>query len=245
MGHMDRPTQVGHVRGFLERARAMGLREIGFSDHDYYEPYFDFDVIRQTALEYQDMHVRVGVEFDYVPGQEQRIADIINRYELDYAIGSVHEVYGWAFDILNQKDVPPHLSQDELYQQYFDLVRQGAQSGLFQIIGHLDLIKLNGIRPKGDVRELAADALQAIVAGDLCVEINTNGLNKSVREVYPENRLIAELAAEGCAFTLGSDAHEAVRTGENLDMAADILRACGVKHVYSFSQKKRISYSLV
>ncbi|MCL1851896.1 MAG: histidinol-phosphatase HisJ family protein [Peptococcaceae bacterium] len=247
MGHMDRPTQAGYIREFLERARVVGLLEIGFSDHDYYEPHFDFALIRGIAHEYPDLRVRLGIEFDYVPGREERIAAIIERYDPDYAIGSVHQINEWAFD-MDTHSVEEHNKQpltfDEIYRAYFGLVRQAAQSGLFQVIGHFDLIKINGMRPDSDVLKLADGALQAITDHDLCVEINTNGLNKPVREFYPETRLVSALASRGSAFTLGSDAHEAGRVGENIDAAANLLRSCGVRHVYSFERKKRIGYAI-
>ncbi|MCL1791277.1 MAG: histidinol-phosphatase HisJ family protein [Peptococcaceae bacterium] len=249
MGHMDRRTNTHSVRGFLEQARVAGLLEIGFSDHDYYEPYFDFDLIRQVAAAYPDLRVRLGIEFDYVPGQEQHIAAMIDRYDLDYAIGSVHQINGWLFDMegssVEEYDRPLKEQGDEIYRGYFELVKQAAQSGLFQIIGHLDLIKINGMRPESDVIELASGALRAIADQNLCVEVNTNGMNKAVREFYPEPRLIAELASMGVAFTLGSDAHEANRIGENLGVAAEILNSCGIEQVWSFDQKKRVRYELV
>jgi histidinol-phosphatase (PHP family) len=185
----------------------------------------------------------VGIEFDYLPGQEQPIAAMLDRYDVDYAIGSVHEVEGWDFNMGGWGDM--RRSRDDLYRGYFDMVQQAAQSGLFQIIGHLDLIKMGGLRPKGDIVALAAGAVEAICEADLCVEINTNGLNVPAREFYPERALIEELAAHGAAFTLGSDAHGAERVGENLDKAADILRGLRVGQVYGFAQKERVAYSLV
>ena len=244
LGHMDRTATEATVRVFLDQARAQGLREIGFSDHDYYEHAFNFDVIRMVARDYPDLKVRCGLEAEYRAGDEARIAALIGRHTLDYVIGSVHEMDGWAFDSYDQEEEHRGRKKDETYRAYFRLVEKAAASGLFQIIGHLDLIKLFGMRPESDVRDLAAPALEAIARAGLCVEINTNGRNKPVGEFYPEDKLVEEIARRGILFTLGSDAHDGSRVGADLGEAAALLRSCGVQEVYGFARKQKIRYAL-
>ena len=81
------------------------------------------------------------MEVDYLPGKESLTKQVLSAYDFDYIIGSVHF---WLIGILpirltkryDQVDI------DELYVQYFTLIQQLATSGLFDIVGHLDVIKV-------------------------------------------------------------------------------------------------------
>ncbi len=48
-------------------------------------------------------------------------------------------------------------------------------SGLFNIVGHLDLIKIFKFMPKRDIRLIAKDALMAIKKSNMALELNSAG----------------------------------------------------------------------
>lgn len=239
-GHQDRPASRENIQDYLEAARRAGLEEIGFADHDRYFDDLNLPLIGEVAQAYPDVKVRLGLEVSYRAGDEEKIRALLERFPLDYAIGSIHDIKGWLFDYPDQAPKHQEMDPDRLYLTYFALVEQAARSHLFTTVGHFDLIKIFGVRPRTDVRELAKSALQAIVEEDLVVEINTAGRYKPVGEFYPEAKLIREMVNRGLEFTLGSDAHEASLVGRDLREAAQFLQSCGVKRLISFEQKMRI-----
>ncbi|UWG98362.1 histidinol-phosphatase [Dehalobacter sp. DCM] len=237
LGHRDREANRDNIRSFLGEALRKKLTRIGFADHDYYWHELNFDLIRETALEYPELEVRVGLEVDYREENEESIRRMIDQYDFDYIIGSVHEIKGWLFDYPEEEEEHRRRNPDQLYTDYFSLIEKAARSGLFDIIGHIDLVKLFGIRPYTDVRILAKPALEVIKQNGLVVEVNTNGRYKAVNEFYPDFNLIETIKQMDIAFTLGSDAHEFGNVGRDLFEAAKQLESAGVRTLTGFTRR--------
>ncbi|ADY54994.1 histidinol phosphate phosphatase HisJ family [Syntrophobotulus glycolicus DSM 8271] len=244
LGHLERTGSQENIRGFLDKAVEAGLSEIGFTDHDDYFDHLDFGLIREVAAEYPHLRVKVGLEADYREGEEGRIKSLLSRFDFDYVIGSVHEIRGWLFDMPQEEQAHYIKEPDRMYKDYFRLLEKAARSGLFQIIGHLDLIKIFGVRPKTDVRELAAGVLDAVQESGLAVEINTNGRYKPVGEWYPEQKLIEEVIRRNIPLALGSDAHVPENVGRDIQEVAALLRKMGVGQIVSFDREKKILINL-
>lgn len=244
LGHNDREANRETIRAFLDVASRKGLKEIGFADHDYYFEQMNFPLIREVAQDYPHLAVRVGLEAEYRVDDEGRIKQLLDQYPFDFVIGSIHEVNGWAFDMPDQESIHKKKDPDELYRAYFEVVTQAAASGLFTTIGHFDLIKIFGVRPKTDILKLADEALTVIAKRDLTLEVNTNGRYKPVQEFYPARRLMEEIQRRGIEFTLGSDAHFADFVGRDLDEASQVLRQIGVHAVVGFESFDKVHYAL-
>jgi histidinol-phosphatase (PHP family) len=244
IGHNDREANRENIRAFLNVATRCGLKEIGFADHDYYWDQMNFPLIREVAQEYPDIAVRIGLEAEYRPNEEDRIRNLLQQYSFDYVIGSVHEIAGWTFDIPEEEPSHHQKEADQLYRDYFDVVTRAAKSGLFTTIGHFDLIKVFGVRPTSDVVALADEALTTVAENGLVLEVNTNGRYKPVQEFYPEKRLMEEIKRRGIDFTLGSDAHCAEAVGRDIEEASQLLRQIGVRTLTGFKGLDKISYTL-
>ena len=99
--------------------------------------------------------------------------------------------------------------------------------GVFDIIGHCDLIKVFGDRPEGDLKPLWRVFLEKVKKHDTAIEINTNGIQKPCGEMYPEPALLEMAARMGVGLTFGSDAHKPERVSENFDAAVDLAKRSG------------------
>ncbi|MDQ6965330.1 MAG: histidinol phosphatase, partial [Mariprofundaceae bacterium] len=131
---------------------------------------------------------------------------------------------------------------EEVYCAYFDLVAKSAASGMFDIIGHPDLIKKFGHRAPADsepVRQAEEAMLQAVQKADVALEISSAGLRKPVGEIYPHPRIVARAAGLGIPFAYGSDAHGPDAVAHGMDECLDLLESCGVKEICSFKARKR------
>ncbi len=156
----------------MDSARAKGLTDIAFTDHDRYHAGVDFGEIERLREANPDMKIRAGIELDNDPVHSAAGRRWVEEHweQLDFVLGSVHflERPDQMFD-----SVPEGAAQfegraiDEIYADYFRRVREMAASGLVDCLAHIDLIKIHGHRPSGDVAALAAETLDFIAARGL------------------------------------------------------------------------------
>ncbi|MFO7820070.1 MAG: histidinol-phosphatase HisJ family protein [Halanaerobacter sp.] len=239
LGHEDREGTAADIREFLVQAVEMNVKEIGFTDHNRYYEQFDFELIKEVGKEFPEVEVRAGIEMDYTPGEEEEIANFLAQFDLDYAIGSIHYLDDWMFDHPDYKDEYDQWEIDELYKTYFEYVEGAAKSGLFEMLGHLDLIKVFNFRPASDVVELVTPTLEVIAEEDLVIEVNTNGRNKPADEFYPSRGILEKAYQLGIKVTMSSDAHRADRVGENLAEVREMLLDIGYEKIATFDNQQR------
>jgi histidinol-phosphatase (PHP family) len=133
---------------------------------------------------------------------------------------------------------------DEIYSDYFRRVREIAATGLVDCLSHLDLIKIHGHRPCGDVRSIINETLDFIRSRNLAIELSTAGWRKPVDELYPSDEIIALAMQKGIAFTTASDAHSHVQLAENYDRLAEKMNSLGIREVCVFEKHKPRAVSL-
>lgn len=226
--HMHTPL-CGHATGtpreYAQAALNAGLSGVCFTDHIPMPAWYDapWRMRRDQLGEYVEavlearaefggrLEVRLGLEADFHPGTERYVAGVLDTYDWDYVIGSVHYIGAWGFD--NPEYVAEYGERDlgALYRHYYALVEGAARSGLFDAIGHLDLPKKFGHRdPDGYA---ALHALDVVAERGLSLDFNTAGWRKPVAEAYPAPDLTRAAAERGIPFVLGSDAHRPEEVG--------------------------------
>ena len=101
----------------------------------------------------------------------------------------------------------------EIVEPAFTEVEAAARSGLFDTLGHLDVVK-RYLHPHVSAEALAAapelyePILRALVESGTALEVNTSGLRHPVAETYPAASIVARFRElGGRAVTVGSDAH--------------------------------------
>ncbi len=239
---------TGSVNEYVEAAIACGTEYFGISDHAPmdYDPQYrmsfgQMDLYEQWVNEAKERYgdnitVLLGYEVDYLPGHmDERVL----KRPCDYTIGSVHFIDEWGFD--NPEFIGRYdgVDMDEIYTRYFALIEEMAQSGHFNIVGHLDLLKVFNFFPKTDIRMLARNALRAIKKADMAIEINVSGWRKPVREAYPSLGLLEEIAALDIPITFGSDAHRSDQIGMFSDEAEALARRVGYTQCALYRNKER------
>ena len=229
-------------------ALAKGLDEIGFTDHVCIRPVNwairleDIPVmtgqILDLKLKYEDqIRIRFGIEMDYFPGREEELSELIRRIPVDYVIGSVHFIGDWNFD--TDQSFYGKWSNDKLYEKYFTLVQQAAASGLFDVIGHLDLIKKFRIYPETNQDKLFEDTIAVIKENHLVVELNTGGLDRECAEFFPEPKLLEMCFRQQVPVTLSSDAHRTEQVARHYESAVSLLKQIGYSEIIGFSKRNR------
>ena len=229
----------GRPRDYVEAALARGLGGLGVADHLPLLPDRDPELsmsaceLNDYITEVQELKVRfpdyvlLGVEADYRPQTIFEVGALLGSLPFDYVIGSVHHLGGWGFDDPRQMDEYAERDIDDIWIEYFELVGDAAESGLFTILGHLDLVKKFGYRP---TRTLAGELdrlVERVARAGVLVEINTAGLHRPVGEAYPTLDILRRLCAAGVAVTFGSDAHRPQEVGRDFDHAVALAQAAG------------------
>ena len=199
------------------------------------------DEARQAGLP-----VKLALEWDYLPGYETELERAIGAHPWDYTIGSVHwlppsdrDGDWWGFDSRAQRDEWERRDVLAVYRQYFRLIAAAARTGFFDIIGHADVIKVFGYRPKEDMSELYHQTAAAFAGAGVCVEINTAGWRKPVGEIYPAPAFLRACKDAGVPTLINSDAHVPEDVAMDFDRAVGLARRAGYTHVATFSGRTR------
>ncbi|MGI9149071.1 MAG: histidinol-phosphatase HisJ family protein [Chloroflexota bacterium] len=252
-------ARCGHATGamerYVERAIEAGLTELGFSDHLFlywlppdqrdpelgmaeWEHDFYIEDVERCRRQYAgDIVIRLSTEADFIPGHEAELETILGRYDWDYVIGSVHFIDGWGFDDGRYVDAFRAWDIDALYARYFDLVGASAETGLFDTIGHADLVKKFGHRPTCDQSEVYARLAARLARAGVTVEVNTAGLRKPCREIYPHPDLLRACRRGGVPVTLGSDAHAPAEVAADLDSATRLMYQVGYQDFVRYEHR--------
>lgn len=248
-GHRVQPYTRELLQPWVDSARARGLTDIAFTDHDRYCAGVDFDEIARLRDANPDVQIRAGIELDNDPAHSSQGRRWVEEHwdQLDFVLGSVHflERADEMFD-----SVPAGAGQfagrdiDAIYADYFRRVREITATGLVDCLAHIDLIKIHGHRPSADVTELAAETLDFIASRGLAIELSTAGWRKPVNELYPSHSIIAAAVEKGIALTTASDAHSHVQLGENFERLAEELGRLRVREICAFANHREEPRSL-
>lgn len=244
---------VGEMEDYVRVAVQKDLVELGFNDHaplfhvrdpelamDSQQLPMYVEQVRDLQRRYSRPRIKLGIEADFVPGYEEDLRRLLDQYDFDYVYGSVHLIDDWRFD---DSRLYPHQYEgrnvEEDYAQFFSLIRQSAQSGLFDVLSHIDLIKKFNYRPDGDIDDLLAETVRVIADAGVCVEVNTSGLRRPCEEIYPSEQILRLCRQNGVPVTLGSDAHSPAEVGLDLIKAVELLRRVGYTQVATFEGRER------
>ncbi len=242
-----------NVYAYREAATAAGISELGVSEHVHRFTQalevWDHPFWRLNAHDDLDAYcgflaandLRVGIEADFVPGTEDRMANLLEGRPFDYVVGSVHFLGSDAFDDADYDVWGTHGDPEVVWGRYFESVAEAARSGLFDVLAHPDLVKVWGADrpvPDRDLRHYYEPLVEAVVETGIAVEISTAGLRKPVGEIYPAPPLAAMFAEAGARFCLSSDAHLPEQVGFRYLDAIELLGEIGVDEICTFSGRE-------
>lgn len=261
---------VSSIFDFCQRALELGFVEIGFCEHADFDPrdrdceYFDYTAFRRQIETERErfghsLAVRAAVEVTYQASREEEIALFLADKRFDYVVGSVHLVEDaapltadWAM-ISEAERCEGYFARRTMqaaYRPYFAELRRAVASGLFDLIGHFDLVKRYGVGYYGPFDPAAFadeihDILKLAVEKGVGLEINTSGLRQSPRETYPGLAILKcyrQLGGE--ILTVGSDAHSVTDLGGGIAQALALARQAGFQAIALFKDGELLLASL-
>jgi histidinol-phosphatase (PHP family) len=253
--HMHTPLcrhAVGEPADYAHHALEVGLTEIGFSDHspmrrdDFDDWRMRFDQldeyvgkVRRAQRDFSELTIRLALEVDYLPGHEDWIRELAARHPWDYLIGSVHYVSdSWAIDNPHMLSEWKNRDAFEVWSVYFERLTMAAETGLFEIIGHADLPKKFGHRPTQDCTPLYERFLDAVKRRNCAIELNTAGLRKDCKEIYPCRDILKLAFDRNVPVTFGSDAHSPHEVGAGFESAQEWAKSAGFRETVTFARRE-------
>jgi histidinol-phosphatase (PHP family) len=256
---VDATTAEYFTQENVERYRAVaterGISELGVSEHIYrfeqalgvwrhpfWLPYAHDDIDAYCAFVREQTDLRLGIEADFVPGGEDRMAELLGARDFDYVVGAVHFVREGAVDMDDYSVWDSGRSAEEIWRRYFQTLGEAARSGLFDVLAHPDLVKMWGPErplPEGDLRRYYELAMDGIMESEIAVELSTAGLRKRADELYPAPAFLAMCVEAGAPVALSSDAHRPEDVGADYDQALELLEQLGVGELCVFAGRTR------
>lgn len=130
----------------------------------------------------------------------------LEELELDYILGSIHEIERNATTLAEKKHVT---------KGYYDKVLKLIEFGNVDAIGHLDYINRYLKNDYSDRNQLIEVLLAAIEKG-LILEINTSGRRRTSFDMFPSiDKLLLYRQLGGTSVTIGTDAHRREELTDN------------------------------
>lgn len=190
--------------------------------------------------------ILLGLEMDWLDGQESFISQSIHAYAYDYIIGSVHFLDHWGFDDGSGPWMDASQEQCEVwYEEYFRTWKNMLASGFFQIAAHPDLIKIFSRDQfhiwlnKRDSRELIRACLVTLRGHGMAMEVSSAGLRKVCKEIYPA-RPIMQMARElDIPISFASDAHCMNDVARDFNILADYAKEFGYTSHWIYDNGKK------
>jgi len=239
-----------------------GLAGLTFTEHfdvhpsDWPTCVYDDDAYGETIAglrrEFGDaLFIGKGIEVCYQPRQMDRIVRFLEEHSFDLVILSVHY---FGTSALHRREHWEGVDAATGTRRYLahvaDAVRcvrdlQSGRDRVFDVLGHLDLVKRYTHRFLGECkvdacRDLIGEILENCVASGITPEINTSTLRQGLCETSPNQSTVRDYAKlGGDAMSLGSDAHESSAVGTGFDEALSMLRDAGLRNVAVFESRKR------
>jgi histidinol-phosphatase (PHP family) len=248
---------TGRPADFVAAARAKKIPQICFSDHcptpDGYDEAHrmtmdQFSQYRHGVYdlaESKSPRLLLGIEADYYEGCETFLRPWLKAQAFDLVLGSVHFIQDWGFDNPKERPLWDSVDVTAVWRTYFRMLMKLADTGLFDVMSHMDLPKKFGHRPADkDLKEMVQPALDRIAAAGMGMEVNTAGLRKEVREIYPSPLILSLACEREIPICFGSDAHAPQEVGEGFAEALTLARDAGYTHYFRARNRERTLHPL-
>jgi histidinol-phosphatase (PHP family) len=250
-----------NIEALCAAAYSKGLLSIGFSSHapifkktgiktDWHisegrlEQYID--EVRAAQSRWQGkLKVFLGLECDFLKGMICALDKDIQSLGLDFIIGSVHYIVPANGALPFTVDGPPEELKngikegfngdgDAMMNAYWDAAAEMIRLGGFDILGHLDMVKINNqhgrfFNMESDLWKKRVTEIAKLAGSSDCVaELNTGGLNRGrINETCPSLEILRLLHKGNVPIIITADAHRKEDLDGHYAFAIETLTSAG------------------
>ncbi|CAM4010571.1 histidinol-phosphatase [Bacillus luti] len=249
VGIVDHLYRFHEAKGYYEKYVDISDSKLGRLQKEWLDQVrvvslYDFTKAIEEAKERwskKGVTLKLGIEADYFIGCEEELKNLLALGDFDYVIGSVHFLNGWGFDNPDTKEYFEEHDLHALYDTFFKTVERAVRSELFDIIAHLDNIKVFNYRlDENEQLSYYKEIARALVDTNTATEINAGLYYRyPVREMCPSPLYLQVLAKYGVPITISSDAHYPNDLGKYVKENVQTLRTHGISHIATFTKRVR------
>lgn len=205
----------GSEREYIESAIRNGFKTLGFSDHtpQPYESGFVspirmdmseldgyVDTLKALREEYADrIDIKIGLEAEYYPERFDKLMKEVRKRDIDYLILGQHHVPDEEYGCYCGNPTP----DEDLLEDYVELVIEALETGEFMYLAHPDLIHFTG----SDDVFISHMTRLCKYAKDKEIPLELNVLGFITGRWYPTESFFRTASKTGCRIIYGCDAH--------------------------------------
>ena len=254
--HMHTPLclhAVGEPEEYARRAIELGLPEIGFSDHspmrqdnfDEWRMNFDklaiyVDKVRGIQKKFPHLQIRMAMEVDYFP--TARIGCANWPRCIHGIISSARSImFRTTGRLMIPRKFPNGKTAIRLKSGGFISTawRWRRNRGCLKSSAMRTCRRNSAIDRRPNARPLYEKFLDAAKKAGCAIELNTAGLRKDCKEIYPSREILQLAFQKDVPITFGSDAHAPGEVGMNFAEAVELARSVGYTKTCRFEQRRR------
>ncbi len=222
-----------------------------------------YKTVEKAKEEYKDkIKITLGVEVDFLNNKKEKIKQALEakpflndykeknpdrKFEFDFIMGSTHFIGSPLKYFSDYKEK----GDDWMIGEYFDSIKKAIKSGLFDIIGHPELIKYF-INKKFDYYSKHIEEITDLLSKhNIAVDLNTDYMKNSKTGQIEKERLnpgiemVSLCKEKNIPLVIGSDAHSPEKLANNFTETFEILKQLGIKNLYYFEKRKLFDYKIV
>jgi len=235
--HLEKgPLTVEYAKAFIDEAFNKGIDELQILDHthrfkEFKEIYDDLYIIKPQQewldrrfkdsvndylklieeLRKIDWPIKVtyGLEVCYESKNEDKIRNILNNYQFDFLVGSVHSVNSICYDSSWSKEyLWEKYDVDYIYEEYYKEVCKLIESKLFSQLGHVDTIKMFNYYPNYDLTDTYKKVISLANINNVKIEDNVGCYYRyNHLDLGLSDELLKLCINENASIITASDAH--------------------------------------
>ncbi len=196
----------------------------------------------------EQIEIFAAMEIETYSGYESFIPELIEKFQPEYIVGSVHFVDDMGFDYSKEQyDKAAEVigGYDEMYCRYFDMQYEMIELLRPSVVGHFDLIRIFDPNyrerlQKPEIEKRIVRNLQLIKKYDLIMDFNIRSLLKGADEPYITGSILKKARDLDIAVVPGDDSHGLANIHINMDLAINTLTEYGFDT--NWKKPKRIIY---
>ena len=235
--HIERGEYtVDWIRKFVDRAVETHMDEIWLLEHNFrfeeFVPMYDstrakydfvnewfkraggvkkldeyLELVDKVRKEQFPVKIKFGMEVCYFKDYEDLVVEYTKDKGLDFLLGSIHFVDDFGFD--HKAEYWEGMDVDKIFRMYFEDSISLAKSGIFDGIGHPDIIKLFGHKPSFPLTDYYEKLAVELARNNMYADQNSGAYRRNPRtaSLGMDDELLKTFKKHNVRIVTSSDAH--------------------------------------
>ncbi len=226
-----------HSPAISEQLLYPDQKAFGLTPEFLYNRFANYMIECRRLQEKYRSQIRIfaAMEIETYSGYQEFIPALINKFQPDYIVGSVHFVDDMGFDFSKEqydRAVEAVGGIIPMYCRYFDQQYEMIELLEPSVVGHFDLVRIfdPGYKERllqPEVMERIERNLKLIADLDLIMDFNLRSLLKGADEPYISRVILEKAVQLGIKVVPGDDSHGLGSIGINMEKAIAILNQMG------------------